>query len=107
MVTATNVRESVLLSGLVVAAGGGADAGAENGQRRGPWYIPPFPTAATDLVARDASANAPAEAQSAHAAKPVSAAPFKGRKVVESYDPTHWPYPREEAAEKEWDETEG
>ncbi len=36
-----------------------------------------------------------------------SGRPFKGRKVVEAYDPAKWPYPREEAAEKEWDETEG
>jgi len=32
--------------------------------------------------------------------------PFKGRKTVESYDPASWPYPREEAAEREWDEDE-
>jgi len=31
---------------------------------------------------------------------------FAGRPVVTSYDPARWPYPREEAAEKEWDETE-
>lgn len=32
--------------------------------------------------------------------------PFKGRNVVETYDPARWPYPREDAAEKEWDEWE-
>ena len=34
----------------------------------------------------------------------ASLARFKGRRIVESHDHADWPYPREEAAEKEWDE---